>query len=486
MRVLFNSESLKTVVVPPWPLEQIMEGGGRDRVANVQEAFSRIPLIFRCTRLRCNTLARVPVHVFKGGKEVDAYPFEDSLPLKELIWKTEASLLLAGKSASVILTNEQGFDVGLQWMNPFTFRVVERLNGLGRYERLFWQELNGERFPKEKEFWTQDEVYYIREFSVESDVDAGTAPAQVALGNAEIVHNVSRFLNQFFKGGAMPITLVSMQTEKMDEPQRERIQNFFERAMLGVRRAFRVLVTNKQTSVQTITPEIKSFDIKQLDAHAIEFVCDAFDIPTSLIRAQAKTKAIADAERESFINDTVWARAELHEAALNKLLAPYGYSVDFAIEEMPEMQENEEERSVAVMQYVNAGFSLAAACGILGVQVPEEFQKELEASKEKKLRQAQAVPASMPTPPTPPPAKSNGHGQFRQDMERWQRKALNRLREGKSAAVEFESEHIPKDVSDGMMPLLSAAKTEEQVKAIFVETLKHYAERGVASWELTR
>lgn len=454
-------------MVAPWPLEQMTEGLGPDRVSNVQDAFSKIPLIFRCVRLRCNTLRRVPIHVFENGKEVNAYPFEESLPLKDLVWLTEAALLLDGKSVSVVLSNEQGFDLGLQWLNPFTVTVEERFNDDGTWTRRFWQQVNGQRFPRGKDTWDQSEVYYVREFSVASEIGSGTAAAQVALLNGEMVHNVSRFLAQFFKGGAMPVSLLVVPSETKEE-ERKRMESFFKRAMTGVAKAFRVLAVNKDTELKTVTPEIRSFDVRSLDTHAIEAVSDAFDLPTSLIRGQAKTKAIADAERESFINDTIWARAEFHESALNKLLAPYGYSVDFALEEMPEMQENEEERSSAVQAYVNAGFSLAAACGILGVQVPDEFKPELELSARKKL-QSSTEPSTAPTRP------QNGN-LLKADLEKWMKKALSRLRESKSANVDFESEAIPEELRIHLSKLLAEAKSGEQVKRVFAD-VEHLIEQ---------
>jgi hypothetical protein len=54
-----------------------------------------------------------------------------------------------------------------------------------------------------------------------------------------------------------------------------------------------------------------------------------------------------------------------------------------------------------------------------------------------------------------------------QDLERWERKAINALKSGKSAAVVFESEYIDVDtmarISDGLL----GATNNEQVKSVF-------------------
>ncbi len=54
-----------------------------------------------------------------------------------------------------------------------------------------------------------------------------------------------------------------------------------------------------------------------------------------------------------------------------------------------------------------------------------------------------------------------------EDLRRWERKALRRLREGKGAAVEFASTSIPQREADAISRALSKATTPEQVRAAF-------------------
>ena len=61
---------------------------------------------------------------------------------------------------------------------------------------------------------------------------------------------------------------------------------------------------------------------------------------------------------------------------------------------------------------------------------------------------------------------------MRDDLGRWQRKAIKRLAEGKSARVEFQSDHISDEIKSAVTALLEEAKTEETVKQIFSEASK--------------
>ena len=64
-----------------------------DKVTTSSNAYAMVPLIYRCTRLRCDSIADVPVSILRGEDEV-GWPFPTDL--NNLIWKTEASLLLEG------------------------------------------------------------------------------------------------------------------------------------------------------------------------------------------------------------------------------------------------------------------------------------------------------------------------------------------------------------------------------------------------------
>ena len=87
--------------------------------------------------------------------------------------------------------------------------------------------------------------------------------------------------------------------------------------------------------------------------------------------------------------------------------------------------------------------------------------------------------AAPPAPPAPPPADQQPADQQppasepppagKADLERWQRKALKRLKEAGSAVCEFSSIAIPDDIAGGIREGLADCQTADDVKALFAD-----------------
>ena len=65
---------------------------------------------------------------------------------------------------------------------------------------------------------------------------------------------------------------------------------------------------------------------------------------------------------------------------------------------------------------------------------------------------------------------TNSMEAIRADLDKWQRKALARMKTGKGAMVEFESEHIPPSLGAAIAGALEEAQTAEDVKTVFAGT----------------
>jgi hypothetical protein len=125
------------------------------------------------------------------------------------------------------------------------------------------------------------------------------------------------------------------------------------------------------------------------------------------------------------------------------------------------------------------------AMDILGYELTDEQRAELEkaiadkqAQDEARL-QAIADAANKPVEAQPGQAVDNQAKPVQEtvpapakslvddDLAKWERKALKRLREGGRADVEFESDNISDEARSKIMGLLSYASSPETVKAIF-------------------
>ncbi len=356
-------ETKAIVTLPGW-VEQLQQ---TDRVTSTAAAFGKIPLVFRAVRLRCNSLVRVPVHVYRGKTECD-WPLDQHL--KQLVWRTEAALLLAGAGYWLRLTNGYGFLKGAQWLNPFSVSV-----SYDQGERRFEQHIGNEKFPSEKDYWTEQEVLYWQEFNPSDDVGPGVSPASVALGDAQVIYSLGRFAATFFESGAMPITILGL-PQGTGDPDRDRVESFFKRMMTGVRNAWRVLGVRGDIQPTILTPPLDNLAIPELRHQAIDAVAWAFDIPRTMFMEDVANRATAESYFQTYITQTIVPRAELFEERINEFLDGTGYTVRFRPDEMAEIQTQQGERARAFAAYVQGGMSPQLAAAVLGIEVPEEFRGE--------------------------------------------------------------------------------------------------------------
>ena len=469
-----------------WERGDLVYTGASAGLANERDAFERVPHVFRAVRLRCNALASVPVYLYSlMGKDkpldINEFAFHETMPLRDFLWRAEASLLLRNRAYFVRLQNEDGVELGLQWLNPFNVTIQEtREGGL-----IFREQVGKNKFPQ-RGFWTEEEMIYLHDFELGSRVSAvGLSPALVSITSSKLRFNTTRYLEQFFETGAMPAVLMTTEGD-IDDKERERAEQRFGGLLRGVRNAFRVLFLKGKVEVKTISQELKSLEMRTLDDKAIDEIASAFDVPPSILRAQSANYSEKESDYASFLQYTVTPRTVWFKDELNKVLAEYGQRIEFAPNEMPELQGDEEQRAGAFGTYVSAGMPMQVAASILGIDIPNDVLVDWKDVVERKKRMAENAEINLKPkegePPEPtnepliPPSNGNAKAQFKLDMERWLRKALKRMKEGKTADVTFESDYIPSDVKTGVAMLLKGAQTERSVKMIFTDTVEHYTE----------
>ena len=112
------ADTYKTITnVPGW-VEMLTSDGVPDSVATL---YKRVPIFFRAVQLRCDALASVPVKIYKGEDKEVEWPYPTKLG--ELLWRWEASCLLAGAAFGEIITNKTGYRKDVRYRNPFDITV---------------------------------------------------------------------------------------------------------------------------------------------------------------------------------------------------------------------------------------------------------------------------------------------------------------------------------------------------------------------------
>jgi HK97 family phage portal protein len=440
---------MKTVFVSPDVLEQAgyFSSTFRDNIQNEEQAYARVPIIFRAVRLVCDTLKQVPIHIYQGVKKIDAYPFQKQQPLKDLIWKTQASKLLRGGSLIIKLEDEADNNIGYQLLAPFTWLVKrEKING--QMETVFEQQIAGKRFPENQDYWHMDEVIYMREYSPADDIGVGISPASNALNSARLQRYIMRFATHFFEHGAMPVALASL-PENVDPSVRQETQSLLQTAMSGLKRAFSVVAVNGQIDIKKFTPDLNTLAMSEIREHALEEVAWAFDIPKTILSAESNNYATAEEERKTFINGTINAACESMEEAFNPALAELEEPcrIEFAVDEMHEMQVDEWRRSQAYLNYINGGMPIRAAAAQVGIEIDEAMMNDT------------GVPANTPQPQADPTVKA--------ELARWMMKAVKRSKEGRNVNVEFKTDVLPLYLQEKIKDGLKQVKSENEIKQLF-------------------
>jgi HK97 family phage portal protein len=311
---------------------------GKDRVSS----YGKVPLIFRALNLRCNTLNKVPIYIYKARTEVEQYPLEETLPLSDLLWLSEAAVLISGANYFVKLKNGYNIDKGLQWLNPVTVKMKVDQDG----KKLFWQEIDGKRFPDATGFLTEEEMLYWSTFNPDNDLGGGVSALSVATGNADLQDYMTTFLGRFFKHGAMPVTMAMLPHNSTDTQVKE-VENRFKKILQGVKNAFRVVGVKGEVKFEKLTPELETFDMQNLDNHSINNICWAFDIPKTLLTADSANYATAETEYKNFISNTIEPRCKWYQVRINNFLKEYNYRIEFAPQELPEMKGDEVKKASA-------------------------------------------------------------------------------------------------------------------------------------------
>ena len=349
-----------TIAIPGWAQEMIDHPEG---VGNTTQAYGKVPQMYRAVMLRANALACVPFIVHKGEKLV-SWPFPQTL--SKLLSEMEASLMVAGGAYALKLQPASGGNrtVGLQFLTPssMTVKYDARTRKTEYRQRIGSMEYGP---------WDSERMLFMREFSFVTEVGNGLAPAQVALPAANLRIAMQDFASGFFSSGAQPMTLLTIAGNPAPT-EIDRTERFFKRSMQGVRNAWRVLAMRSEVTVQPITPAINTMAMPEMHETTTREIAAAFGIPLSLLTSDSANYATAQSDMRLFYENTIKARLMMYEAALNEqVLGAMGLQIKFTPEALSIYQEDEAERSGALLNLVNAGIPLSNAMLILGYSVED-------------------------------------------------------------------------------------------------------------------
>ena len=424
------------------------------------QAYAYVPLIYRALRLRCDSLASVPVSITGKGDAAQDWPYTSKL--STLIWHTEAALLLEGIAFWEKVGNPMGMITDVAWRNPYDMKLEYKDNIL-KIE----QESSRAKWTNDLKAGTYEMVYF-HEFHPTNDITDGIGAVESALSDAQLIRYLTRFSSIFFEQGAQPLTLLGFEGTPTPE-EKQRTESFFKRSATGIKNAWRVFAFRGGVDVHTITPPLKDMVIPELNTQARENIAHAFGIPQTML-ADAANFATAVEHRLSFWQDTIRPRALIYEDVINtQLLNKQGLEFAFNFNEMDIFQTDEAERSDSLLKLTQAGYSLLMASEILGYDLTEDQRKELIAEQAAKEERRTEMAERLQNTPRQQESVPNfdSSDNMRTDLGKWRRKAEKRLKGGTTPAVEFESDEIPGTLKAAIMGALEGVETMEGLATVF-------------------
>lgn len=453
-----GTQTKAIVSIPGWA--EYRDSVGSTKLTKTDQAYSKVALTFRAVKLRCDALTSIPYRVTQNGNEAE-WPFDESF--KQLLWWTEASLLLAGAGYWLRKTSRTSL-LGPQWLNPFTMEVKRENKRL-----IFKQTINGQEYGP----WTEDQIVYFRTFNPTDDVGPGIAAADLALEDSATLRHMSLFVNKFFADGAMPVTLLGLAGNPPKE-EVERVENRFKQMMTGIRNAFKVIgVRADALSAAPLQAPMDTLAMPEVREAAVQNTAWAFGVPLTML-LDAANYATAREHRISFYTDTVIPQLELYAHPINTFLSNTGYEIEFLPNEHETQQADEAERASSLSMLTNAGVPLELAMEMLGYELPEgwdyeKLKKYLEDKQKQAMENAMAMASAGKDDKGEKDSKDNKDpkDEKKADLERWQRKALKRLKQGKPPDCAFNSDFLTLEETDFIHSLLSQAQDEQGVEEIF-------------------
>ena len=432
------TDSVKTITSVPGWVDLLTSDGVPDSVAAL---YKRVPILFRAIQLRCDALSSVPVNIYKGEENEVEWPYPTKLG--ELLWRWEASCLLSGAAYGELVTNKSGYRKDIRYRNPFDMTVKYADGVLD-----FRQNSSGATWKNDLRAGKY-EMFYLAEYDPSQDVLPGVGAAIASTIDAKLLYAISKFPEMYFEGGAMPVTLLGIDSN--DRNEIERIQNWFKRSATAVKNAFRVLgVRAGSINPVTLTPPLKDLSFPELNDIAKDNIAVAFGIKQTLLDSEAANYATAQEDRLAFYEDTIKPRARLFEDALNaQLLARDGLRLEFRFNEMDLFQEDENDRADLLNKLTTAGLPIEVALELAGYELTDE-QAAMLNSHQDQLDER----------------RDSGVEPQDEELRKWQKFAEKRVKEGKELR-EFESSLIEPSLHGAISGALEGVKSVEDVKRIF-------------------
>lgn len=452
-----------------------------------------VPILYRSINQRARAVSSMPFSIMRDKTEFDSSDdWQNKVNFmpnpQAFFYAIEASLCIAGRAYFLRQRNAAGYPKAPQYFSPASVsldpkKAARREIEFVRYENSV------------KKTYRPEQLIYFWQFDPRVELGPPmSCPASVASAACGVLYNVDEFAEAFFKRGAIKSMLLTVQGSP---PQAvlDKIKAWWKRVVSGIRNAWGADVINADAVKPVVIGEgIKELENVTLTAEKKEDVATAFDIPFSILFANAANYATAERDKLNWYEDSIVPECNFIEGVLNEqVFEPMGLSIHFRPETLDIFQEDEKERALALAQLVSALATpdeVEIAFSILGYELSAEAQKKFDALLAKKEENRQKVAEQMAQPQTtpqqigqsdttgqikpptqeppqtpPPPAKASP--ELVRELNIWQSKAIKAVERGDDPNVPWVPAAIPLDMYEAITGGLTTVTDVDAVRSVF-------------------
>lgn len=385
-----------------------------------RQAQSVVPILFRAIDMRAKAVSRIPLRLEQDGKDVTESSAAQIARLRALLFLTEAAICLTYQAYWELATNRSGRNLTPEWLAVGT--ITPQINPLAQtrdkavaiYTRTGGR--GGTLQPNQViPFWGQSPA-------VEIGPDAKLAPAAVVLNAAGLLYDLDRYAQGFFQRGGIKMTLLTVEGNASKE-ERDKLKSWWDRMVSGTRSAWRSIVINSTVKPEVIGSSPNETASPQLTKISREDIAAGMGVPMALLMLSAPLAGgTADAERLNFYDFTIVPEAEWIVGVANeRYFSRLGQEVIL------------EPESLEVYQWAEVQKAQSVAKLVPGQPILTVDEARALVGYEPMTKQQVDATQPKPTPIEDAPAPT-------QDLVKWQRKARERFRAGKSLDFEFETD----------------------------------------------
>ena len=472
IKLIDGEKSVRLEDLPPEAWRVIT--GTDINVDSLKKLYTAVPWLFRGIDIRANAMAKVPFSISKGENVID-----ESTDYKNVVgfWPKpfetlsliEASLTLTGKGYLLKAENQFGFLKVLRYLVPTTVRPkIDSEIGLTHFERSIGGVSKNYTLEEIVWFWLRDAFTEIG--------PPDTSPAKAAIRAAGVLFNVDTFVDAFFKRGAIKAMLLAV-PKGTAKGERQKLKAWYRRLFEGISKAWATAVVSEKIVTTTVGEGIQELSNTNLTKEKREDIAVAIGVPQNILFSDDANFATAKQEDFRLYDLTISAEVKLIEGVLNvHVFEPQGFSIKFHPQSLQIFQEEEVNRSAALVNLVRSEIPPILGMQILGYDLPpdldwEELEKRIMENME--LKAALRIPAGNLATDLNPNIPSSSLLPQRSVMDSYRNHAHKRFKEGKpikgtkGAPVFDAGDEIPLTMLAAVGSALNRVKTPEDINRIF-------------------